>query len=106
MSGRRQGLGKESGWALGIDVGGTKIAAGVVKLPSAEVRGFRAIPTKPERGAEALLRDLERLAAKVLEEAGEQRRKFFGVGVGICELIDADGELLSANCIACPASEI
>ncbi|HEX7862423.1 MAG TPA: ROK family protein [Verrucomicrobiae bacterium] len=96
----------ESGWAVGIDVGGTKIAAGVVRFPDGAVRGFRAIPTKPERGAEPVLHDLERMVGKVIEQAGEQRGKFFGVGIGICELVDAEGELLSANCITCPASEI
>ena len=41
--------------ALGVDVGGTKIAAGVVAFPEGVVRARREIPTLPQRGGAAVL---------------------------------------------------
>lgn len=39
--------------AIGIDVGGTQIAAGTVE--GGALRGRRTLPTRPERGGEAVL---------------------------------------------------
>ena len=36
--------------AVGIDVGGTKIAAGVVDVATGAVGERRVVPTRPERG--------------------------------------------------------
>src|SRR5258705_5507857 len=48
--------------ALGIDVGGTKIAAGVVSFPEGRVCTQQVIPTEPWRAGEAGLNDTVRLA--------------------------------------------
>jgi glucokinase len=44
-------------YALGIDVGGTKIAAGLVEFPSGRVLARRTLPTHPHRGGYAVLAD-------------------------------------------------
>ena len=95
-----------SGWAIGIDIGGTKIAAGAVSFPKGEVGEVHEIPTRPERGSDSVLRDVEAVTAKMIEGAGELRGKFFGVGLGVCELVDPQGELLSANCIDWSAKQV
>ena len=43
--------------AIGVDIGGTKIAAGIVTSPGGTVRGRRLLPTRPERGGRAVLDD-------------------------------------------------
>ena len=78
--------------ALGIDVGGTKIAAGTVDLGTGEVLLRRRLPTRPERGGEAVLRDCAELAA----ELGDGR---LPVGIGLCELVDLAGRPVSADTI-------
>jgi glucokinase len=85
--------------ALGIDVGGTKTAIGVVRFPAGEIVAEKTIPTLPTRSSEIVLEDIvagaDELAAKV-------RRTGDGVscvGVGICELIDPHGEILSHSCL-------
>jgi glucokinase len=89
---------KSMGWAMGIDVGGTKVAAGVVRFPNGEVGKLWEIPTRSGRGGEKVLKDVEKLAALVMEE-GANAGKFLGVGVGVCELVSGEGELMSANCL-------
>jgi glucokinase len=76
--------------AVGIDVGGTKIAAGLVDTATGAVLERRRIPTRPERGGAAVLADCAALAA----ELGEAR---FPVGIGLCELVDLDGRPVSAD---------
>jgi len=86
--------------ALGIDVGGTKIAAGIVDFPEGHVGPRRVIPTLPARGGGAVLDDVARLAEELIIEAGPTRSHLAGLGVGLCELVDPEGRILSANCLA------
>ena len=78
--------------ALGIDVGGTKIAAGVVDPSTGVVLERRQVPTRPERGGAAVLGDCAELAA----ELGGGRMP---VGIGLCELVDLDGRASSADTV-------
>ena len=78
--------------ALGIDVGGTKIAAGIVDAASGSVLDRRQVPTRPERGGAAVLRDCAALVA----ELGDGR---LPVGIGLCELVDLKGRPTSAHTI-------
>ena len=96
----------ENGWAVGIDVGGTKVAAAVVRFPKGEIGEVHEFSTKPQRGSGVVLHDVEALTVKVLERAGKQQGRFFGVGIGVCELVDREGELRSANCIGWKAKQV
>ena len=78
--------------AVGIDVGGTKIAAGLVDTGSGEVLRSERVPTRPERGGEAVLADCAALAARLA--AGD-----VPVGAGICEVVDLDGRVTSAETV-------
>jgi glucokinase len=84
--------------ALGIDVGGTKIAAGVVCFPEGAVRMQRVIPTRAQRGAEAVLKEVQQMAADLAGEARARQWTVQGIGVGVCELVDRAGQIVSANC--------
>ena len=81
--------------AIGIDVGGTKIAAGIVLIPSGEVCGKRLEPTRPERGGVAVLEDVESLAESLIEEAKRHKLEPVALGVGVAELVDPQGNVLS-----------
>ena len=85
--------------ALGIDVGGTKIAAGVVTFPEARVGARRQIPTRPERGGEAVLIDVLGMARELADEAKALGLTVDGLGLGLCELVSPEGTILSANCV-------
>jgi glucokinase len=78
------------GAAIGVDVGGTKIAAAVVNVRDGTVARRVETPTLPGRGGAAVLADcaalVERLAAPVDSP----------VGVGLCELVGLDGTPQSA----------
>ena len=43
---------------IGIDVGGTKVAAALVTFPEATLRLSQVIPTNPKRGGAAVLDDI------------------------------------------------
>jgi len=86
--------------AIGVDVGGTKIAAGLVTFPEGEVRERRQIPTAPARGGEAILADVLRLCDELNVAAQAQDQRINGIGIGICELVDLTGNVVSENCVA------
>jgi glucokinase len=73
--------------ALGIDVGGTKVAAGIVDVATGEVSERRVWPTEPDRGPDAVLRDLVRCAGELAPDR---------IGLGVCELVDLAGRTTSA----------
>jgi glucokinase len=78
--------------ALGLDVGGTKIAAAVVDLATGAVLERRRLPTRPERGGAAVLDDCAGLAAEL---AGGR----LPVGIGLCELVGLDGRPSSGDTV-------
>jgi glucokinase len=78
--------------ALGLDVGGTKIAAAVVDLERGIIRAARRIPTAPQRGSDAVLADCRALVAELGEGA-------VAVGLALCELVDRDGRIRSAETV-------
>jgi glucokinase len=75
---------------IGVDIGGTKIAAGIVQMPEGRVVFRQEIPTRAERGGDAVLTDVELLLAHL-----STGRKIQALGVGICEIVDRSGRLAS-----------
>lgn len=86
--------------AVGIDVGGTKIAAGLVEFPSGRVLDRRVTPTAPARGGEAVLEGALALARELLEGAARRKARVIGIGLGVAELVTPAGEVTSSQTIA------
>jgi glucokinase len=86
------------GYAIGIDVGGTKIAAGLVAFPGGSVTARFEVPTLPHRGAGAVLDDVYELARRLARMTPRGARPI-GVGLGVPELVDPDGNITSAETI-------
>ena len=86
--------------AVGLDVGGTKIAGGVVAFPSGDVLARCVVPTGAGRGGELVLRDTVALAEKLLHEATALGATVLGIGVGVAELVDPEGNITSEHTIA------
>lgn len=87
---------------IGVDIGGTKVAAGLVAFPEGSVRGRREIPTLPQRGGSAVLADVEALIVSLANESEATGRRVSGIGVGVCEIVDCAGQIVSSNCIDWP----
>jgi glucokinase len=91
---------KSPGCTIGLDVGGTKIAGGVVLFPSGHVFTRKTIPTKLARGGEAVLVDSLELAAELTERAQAANLSVQCLGVVVCELVDLQGNVTSDQTIA------
>lgn len=76
--------------AIGIDVGGTKIAGGIVDVHTGEVLRAERLPTGADRGGQAVLDDCAALARRL-------GAPDVPVGVGICEMVSTDGTITSAE---------
>ena len=66
---------------LALDIGGTKLAAGVVR-PDGEILASDATPTRATAPADALFGDLVALCDRVLARAGTGPADLQGIGVG------------------------
>ena len=84
-------------WGIGVDVGGTKLAAGAVALGSGAVAFRRETPTRPGRGAVAVLADIETLVTGIFAELRSDGCVPIAVGIGVPELVDAAGQIRSAH---------
>jgi len=83
------------GPVLGLDIGGTKLAAGVV-APDGDVHGFVSAPTHGERGPEDGLARLFDLGRRALAESGIANGDLAGVGVGCGGPLDSERGVLIA----------
>lgn len=79
---------------LGLDIGGTKIAGGIVEFPAATLLAFDRVPTLPTRSAQEILNDCLALASKLIRKAAAPVR---GIGVGLPELVDLSGNITSCE---------
>lgn len=82
--------------AIGLDIGGTKIAGGVVLWPSGEILRRAIIPTKPNRSGEAVLKDAHDLARQLHDWARGEQIEVAGIGAGVAELVDCEGNVTSS----------
>ena len=81
--------------AIGIDVGGSKIAACLVDVDRGAVVQSLRVPTQPERGGPAVLADCIGLAGALAVDGPDAPREV-PVGLGVCELVSPAGEITSA----------
>ena len=79
---------------LGIDVGGTKVAAGLLAWPSGEVLKRLSWPTRPARGGRAVLDDALEMSRELAATTTPA-----AIGLGVCELVNREGRLASAHTI-------
>jgi glucokinase len=86
--------------AIGLDVGGTKIAGGIVDLDDGRVLARQVVATGPERGGEAVLEDTLALAEALAGQAQRLGVSIQGIGVGVCELVDPQGNITSGHAVA------
>lgn len=74
---------------LALDIGGTKVAAGLVDLTDPpRVQQRRSQPTRPERGGEQLLADLVQLAQEMI--AAAPPGSVSAIGIGSAGVIDPE----------------
>jgi glucokinase len=87
-------------YAVGLDVGGTKIAGGIVAFPSCNVLSRQIIPTLANEGGEAVLSRALQLARELIVEGARSGFGILGIGVGVCELVDVGGHVTSGQAVA------
>ena len=85
--------------AIGVDVGGTKTALGLIDAVSLTLLATDVIPTGRERGGEAVLRDVSEHAAALAQTATRLGRRTVGVGVAVPEIVSLAGQIISAAVI-------
>lgn len=89
--------------AIAVDVGGSKIAAGLVDVAAGNVTNLRHTPTAASRGGDAVLADVVRLVTELSEVAAANAAV---VGIAVAELVDLHGRIQSEQTIAWRGSDL
>ncbi len=84
--------------AIAFDVGGTKLAAGLVRADGL-VLARRTMATNAARGGEAVLQDCLALVGELRAEAVTAGVEPAAIGLGVCELVDLAGNVISDQTI-------
>jgi glucokinase len=73
-------------WVVGVDIGGTNLVVGAVPVAGGAPAAMRTAFTLSQRGPDAAVEDVVRMAQEVIEETldrhGGSRSDFVGVGIG------------------------
>ncbi|EFG83433.1 ROK family protein [Novacetimonas hansenii] len=80
---------------IGIDVGATKIAAGLVDLASGDVRSLMRIATRRQGAPCEIVNDIATIAAAVLKTTLDDVLDPLAVGIAVPELVDISGHIRS-----------
>ncbi|HWE10365.1 MAG TPA: ROK family protein [Solirubrobacteraceae bacterium] len=80
---------------LALDIGGTKLAAGIVD-PAGATRSFLVMPSRTELGPDAVLADLFALGRDAVSDAGVAWSQVAAVGIGCGGPLDAERGILVA----------
>jgi glucokinase len=83
------------GPVLALDIGGTKLAAGVVDV-SGVVHSFLVVPSEAERGPDAMLESLWGLGRRAVDDSGVDWQAIEAVGIGCGGPLDPSRGLLLA----------
>ncbi len=83
------GNGQNKDCLLGIDLGGTKILAGVFNS-KLELQGDSKLSTKADRGVESVIDRIARCAEEALDECDIDLKQVRGIGVGAPGAVDAE----------------
>ena len=78
---------------IGIDLGGTNIAAGIVD-ENGNIICKGSVPTLRERGNDAIVADMAKLAISLVKEAGLEISDIKSVGIGCPGTIDNDNGIV------------
>lgn len=76
---------------IGIDLGGTKLAAAVVDAATGELSLRRQLPTEAHAGPDAVLRRIAGLVGEICETGGLPHDAIAGLGVGFPGVINPAG---------------
>jgi glucokinase len=81
--------------AIGVDVGGTKTALGLLDAGTRTLLARTVIPTGRERGGEAVLADIEQHVRALHAQARALGRRVAGIGVVVPENVNLAGQITS-----------
>lgn len=82
---------------IGIDLGGTNIAVGLVN-EEGEILARKSVPTRAERKAEEIVATMAETAKAMLAEAGVAEEEIASVGVGSPGAIDCEAGVVVSAC--------
>lgn len=69
-------------WIVGVDIGGTNLVVGLVPEAGGDAVALRNRATRAERGVEAVVDDIARMAHGAMAAAGVEATDVVGMGVG------------------------
>jgi glucokinase len=85
--------------AIGVDVGGTKTAIGILDAATLSLLSSTTIPTRRTAGGTAMLRDIRDQIGAMTGRAAQLGHRIRGVGLAVPEIVDPGGRITSGGVI-------
>ena len=87
----------EGKFAIGIDIGATKVLGGAVNVRTGAVLHSEEIAAQPRHDPATVLDDILGLADRMRAAAADQSVRVRGLGVGIAEIVDPSGNITTCD---------
>ena len=84
-------------FAIGIDIGATKVLGGVVNVRTGAVLHSEEIAAQPEREPVTVLNEIVGLADRMRTAAAGNALSVQGLGVGVAEIVDPSGNITTSD---------
>ena len=84
-------------WAIGVDLGGTKISAGVVDITGQIVRGAVIVPTESWKNPEAIFENTTRTVDLCLQRSKTNFKDIIGLGFGVPTVMCSNNSILAVS---------
>ncbi len=89
-------------YAIGIDLGGTKIIAGIVDIQTGEVLYSLKKKTKKEKGAEVIANKVCNIVEELIASSSVSKDEISSIGMGLAGQVDREkGVLIAAPNLDC-----
>ncbi len=89
-------------YSIGVDLGGTKIMAGIINTNTGDVVSYAKKRTKKERGSDVIVKRIIETIEKVIDESNIEIDKVESIGMGAAGQVDREnGIIISAPNLKC-----
>lgn len=82
-------------WTIGVDLGGTKISAGIVDITGKIIRETVILHTESWKSPEEILKNITMTIDLCLKRSGISLKNITGIGVGVATVANNNGSILT-----------
>lgn len=84
-------------WTIGVDLGGTKISAGIVEITGRITREIVTLPTESWKSPQEIFKNITKAIDLCLKRSKIKFKNVTGIGVGVPTILDSNRSILESS---------